>query len=476
MSAITESVARRARPLVPLAVTALAAYVTWTLAGQTARGDNLLTSVLLAALAATAVVLRPAPVVLVILVLGASIYPGTVGAISLAGVRTDAVELLAYALVAGWVLHASQRLLTHVSPLATPTALLVAAAFVGAAVGLSRGASRYLVQGNVKTYLLYLLVLPLTSFFATSAAKARLEKWVIGICTFGSLYVIVHLALGRPVPSDDPTAFNTLGVATAAQRARPAMLGLLLVATLLVLARSAAEGATRTRSVQLAMFTVVWAYSFTRIAWVALVVGGVFVLRLRPGTRDTMRMLRVLTATALLLPLLATAATTGHLGPSAVAVSRRVSSVLDPRIVEESSFEDRASENSDAIRALRRDPVVGVGVGNLYGAKREVYDPYFRRNVLVDHPYAHNSYLYAYLQLGLLGMLALVFLAVRVVRVVRTGRRTATPNDAVRVVAGGGACLAIAVQALFQPQLLHRPSILALVVALALTDPPAEHE
>jgi membrane-associated PAP2 superfamily phosphatase len=116
--------------------------------------------------------------------------------------------------------------------------------------------------------------------------------------------------------------------------------------------------------------------------------------------------------------------------------------------------------------------VFGVGLGRLYGARRKVYSPVLNRVTYIDRPYAHNSILYAYLLLGILGMLALALLGRRVARTCAAARLRLPVRDGARCVAAGFAVLGYGVLSLFQPNLLHRPSILALCLAIALAVPP----
>ena len=419
---------------------------------------------------------RPRAVAFLLIVFGAPLARQMVFPLSFGGVATDSMELLSYALVGWWVISRGRTERTPSWRFAGPVLLLVGAAAVGTAYAFLAGTDRYRTVGQFKTYLVYLVVLPLTVLFASRAGKERLERWVVGFCVLGSVVVILAVAVGSDLPSEAPNlSLNTFGVTSEVQRIRPAMLWLLFLATLLVLGRVYADGLSWRTGCYLALFGAVWVFSFNRSSWAALFVCGSLLALLRPGPRRPGRGIATVAVLALVAPVFLTLAARGTLGPSLQAVPARLESIVNPSVVQEHSLRDRAEEYPVAIAALRKSPVLGVGVGRSYGARRPYYSTRLGVVGYEDRPFSHNSFLLAYLQLGLLGMLALGWLGAAAWRAAREARRSDWPPDVSRrIVVGSLAVLGYAIQSLTQTSLLHRPGIAALVIALVLATRPTD--
>ncbi|HEU0131823.1 MAG TPA: O-antigen ligase family protein [Mycobacteriales bacterium] len=457
------------------AATAVAAFVAYAGAQRLLTG-GLTTLLLLAAVGVAAFVLeKPRGATLVMLVVSAPLVQVLKTQLHLGGLTTDAFEVFAYALVARWVVSRGREEPTPSWRFAAPVLLLVAGATVGLGYSVLRGGDRFLAIGQYKSYLVYLLVLPLTALFATTRDKERLERWVVRFCTFGSVVVLVAAAVGSELPTEAPELpLNTFGVTTQVQRIRPAMLWLLFLATLLVLGKVFTYGLKRADAVRLTLYALVWVFSFNRSSWGALLVCGGLLALVRPGVRSPGRGLRTVAVASLVVPLFLSIAATGALGRTLSAVPARLESLVNPKVAQEDAVQDRASEYPAAVAALERSPVVGVGLGRSYGARRPFYDPRLGVVVYEDRPFSHNSLLFAYLQTGLLGVAALVLLGVAGYRAAVEARKRLPTDVALRVVTGSVALLGYGIQSLSQTSLLHRPGITALVVSMVLATRPRE--
>jgi O-antigen ligase len=460
----------RARAAVLVAAGALLAYAG---AEHLVRGNVLALAGVVAIAAAVLVLEKPRAATLLMLVLSAPLVRQLIVPLSFGGITTDAFELMAYALVFWWVISRGRAERMPSWELAGPVLLLVAGATVGSVYGLMHGGSRYLVLGQYKSYLVYLLVLPLSTLFATHEQKARLERWVVGFCAVGSVVVLVAAAIGSDLPSEAPELpLNTFGVTTVVQRIRPSMLWLLFLATLLVLGRVFAYGMTPRSATYLTLFTLVWVFSFNRSSWGALIVCGALLALLRPGERRPGRMLRTLAIGALVLPALLSLAGAGAFGTTAKAVPARLESLVSRKVVAEDAIQDRAAEYPVAIAAIKHSPVFGVGVGRPYGARRPTYDSQLGVVVYEDRPFSHNSFLFAYLQTGLLGVAALALLGLNAWRATVRALRTLPEPAALRILVGGLALLGYGIQSVSQTSLLHRPGITAAAVAIVFATTP----
>jgi O-antigen ligase len=457
------------------ALTVAAAAFAYLATQRVIRGGFLVFVLVLAIGLAVLVLERPRVTVALMLVFSAPLAEPMRRLVSIGGVTTDAFEVLAYALILRWAISRGREERTPSWRFAGPVLLLVAGATAGAAYGVFRYADRSLVLGQYKSYLVYLLVLPLTALFATHEQKQRLERWVVRFCVAGSLVVLGAAAVGSSTPSEAPNIpINTFGITTQVNRIRPAMLWLLFLATMVVLGKVFAYGMTRVRAAQLALFLGVWVFSFNRSSWAALVICAGLLALLRPGPRKPGRGLRTLAVGMLLLPVFLSLAASGALGPSIEQVPARIESLVNPQVVNEDAIQDRASEYPFAFRALRQSPVLGVGLGRSYGARRPFYNPRLGVVVYEDRPFSHNSLVFAYLQTGLLGLAALVWLGVAATRSAVRAVRTLPTDVSLRVLVGSTALLGYGIQSISQTSLLHRPGITAAVIAMVLATPPKE--
>lgn len=457
------------------ALTAGAAAFAYLAAQRVLLGGAMVLMLVLAVGLAVLVLERPRLTVAIMLVFSAPLAEPLRRQVAVGGIVTDTFEVLAYALIARWVISRGREAKTPSWQFASPMLLLVAGATAGAAYGLFRYADRALVLGQYKSYLVYLLVLPLTALFATAAEKRRLERWVVNFCVVGSVVVLGAAATGSSTPSEAPNLpINTFGITAQVNRIRPAMLWLLFLATLIVLGHVFAYGMTRANALRLALFFGVWVFSFNRSSWGALVVCGGLLALLRPGTRRPGRGLRTAAIGALLLPVLWGVAASGVLGPSIEQVPTRVESLVNPEVRNEDAIQDRATEYPFAFEALRDSPVFGVGLGRSYGARRPFYNPRLGVVVYEDRPFSHNSLLFAYLQTGLLGVAALVWLGAAAWRAAVTAVRTLPTEVSLRILVGSLALLGYGIQSITQTSLLHRPGITAAVIAMVLATRPRE--
>lgn len=457
-----------------VAPTVAAVVLTGVAAGLAARGDSRLAVLLVVAAAGIAAVVAPRRLAILLVLATVTLLPSRFGAMSFGGVRTDIPELLMLAVIAVYAVHLLLGATPRASRFTVPVLLVVAAAAFGAAVALQGGASRTAVLGPFKSYLWWLLPIPFAGLFADRAGRDTIERWVVGVATAGGLVVLVLAATGAGVPSGDDVEVVTLGVTSAAQRLRPALVQLSFLAVLLLTARITVDRATPRRWASLAISLAVLGLSFNRSTWAALALCVVLFLRWRPGGRDVIvGTTRAAIALGVLVAVLVVGAT-GAVGPTAQAMSLRARSVVTPDVLAEKSLEDRAEENDSAIAALRERPVTGVGLGQPYGARRGRWSPDHGAVVFHDRLFIHNSALGVWLWLGLPGVIAVSALGVAIVRVTRWTRRSLPPVLAARALAGSLCVLGMAVQALVQTKLTHRPTLVVIALALTLLDAPEE--
>jgi O-antigen ligase len=434
----------------------LAGLVTAAAASRTiASGSQLGTLGVLGAIGAALALVAPRLALLGVVTLSATLVVAPGVPLAFGGIQTDAAEALTFLLIGAAVLR---TLVFRIGfpGLAWRTLLLVSSACLGAGVGLGRGFDRQLIQGELKTYLLLLLVIPLTTFFSTPELRSSLERSIHVVGAVATCYVLLAVATGMSVPSDSPTqAFNTLDTVFDVTRLRPPLLYLVVLATMLSIAKVIQDRLTLGSGVLISFYFVLLFMSFTRAIYAGVVVGTLFLFGSRLGGRRTpWRPITALGGAATLALL----AGVGLLGATAEAVVERASSAFSPDLSEESSYRDRADEVSAAAPLLLESPLLGQGLGVVINVQRPGIGA-------TPQHYVHNSYLLAFLHLGLFGLLATLGMLVGFLR----ARPSGAPDvgDRRRAAAGAATAVAFAVQAVVEPLLLHRPALV--VLALAIT-------
>lgn len=454
----------------PSAVLVAAPCVAFLVAAAAASGQLLPAAAVAAVLAALAVATWPWTAVVLVLVLGATAFSSEALPLDVGPVRTDVAELLVVVLVAA---HAVvPAVLGRRAPHATRwtgrlVVALAAVAVAGAAHGLLAGADRGKAQGVLKDYLLVLVALPLLRVVASPEARDRLERAVVAVATAASAYVLLAQPLGLPVVSESPTRLNTLGIEPGVDRVRPLLVSLLVLAVLLVQAEVHRHGLGVRRALQLVSFWAVLLLSFNRTSWLPLLACSVLLLLVHRERRDVRRTAAVVVASLLAASGVLALAAGGQLGRTPAAVVDRLGSVVDTDVLAEHSYQDRAAETEQALRAIAASPVVGIGIGTTYGYGLVVQDPDTGVRRLVERDFTHNSVLLLWLHLGLAGVAVGFLLVCRVVALVRRACATAS-SEATRALAASLALLALLASALAEPYLYYRPWLLTAVVALVL--------
>jgi O-antigen ligase len=466
---------RRAIPWWRVAVVAIAlltfVLVRWAAQGNTAPAFLAGALVLLAAVFRWPRIAAYAVVIVTCFVTSPYVHP-----VQILGVRTDLGEAAAYALVA-WglvmlVVHAEARRAARGSE---PFVLLVVAAAIGSLVGLDRGADHSIVLGFFKDYLVYLLAVPMLIAFRSRAARQQLETVLLRLADVGCVWVILSAITGGQLHVSSPAiAVETLGELVPAQRFRPPLLFVLLIATLLLAGRIGHRGWSPWRLAETALFLVTWLLSLTRSYWVPLVLALVLLILMRPGRRDPLRAVRATAVLAMVLLIGLPLAANGYFGPTTKAAVDRVTSIGSSKLSTDPSYLDRVDETRDGLRAIERHPITGVGVANPYGAKRLRYDPVTNSTYFEDRLWSHDSPLLVYLQTGLLGIVALLWLGVATIRRSVRARIQLADEDATRCLVGALALLALGLMSLANTHLLFRPAVIGAVVALVLSVPPVD--
>jgi len=454
-------------PLLHLSLITTAAVALAALLAAASAAGRAQTVILLAAGigAAFVVIERPRWALLAILVATGTVLPIRFGPFEVAGVRSDLPEALLILLLVTWVVSATLK--GESFPLlAWPVAGLVGAATVGAITALAKGAAFGEVLGAFKTYIFWLLLLPLWVVIREDGDSDWVERAVIWLAVGASALTLVLAAAGVGAPSGE-TGVTTLGVESEATRYRPAVLQIAFLSTFLLAHRAAIRGWTMQRATAFGLLLLVQAISFNRSTWVALGVCLTLFGLLSRGGPPLRGLTTVLTSGALVVAALGIAAS-GVLGGSAEALALRANSVLTPSVFEERSQELRNEENEVAVRAIKANPLTGVGLNQRFGQRTSRYSHQVGYAIYSDTTLVHNTYLKLWLETGLAGILALAGLAVALATITRRHRRGESQWVASRSLACSMCLLGFALQAIYQTKLYHRPTIVAAACALVI--------
>ena len=177
---------------------------------------------------------------------------------------------------------------------------------------------------------------------------------------------------------------------------------------------------------------------------------------------------------AITFSLLLLGAVTGSLGAPARLAVERAATVFSPSIVNDASYTYRTRESHFAIQAIKKDPLRGAGLGKPFGFTEQRYDPLANRVVQIDSYYLHDSYLFAWVALGLGGILTLLAFVIATARYAVRWIPRAPGDDAVRSLGAAGALLGYGISAIWQPQLFHPASILSFCMAVSLLVRPTD--
>lgn len=434
-----------------------------------ASGGLLLAGVAVAGPAALAVSLkRPKVAVVALLVSTGSLMPSGIGQFEVAGIRSDIPEMLLLSLLGASILTFALKPEPFRIPFAGALLALLAAAVFGAGVALIRGAGFGETLGPFKVYLFWLAVVPFAWCLRNKDEIEWLERLVIGLATAAAVVTLALVTLGVGVPTAETSGVTSLGITAEATRYRPAAVQLAFLATILLIHRATFGGWSVRRVFAMAALLTLLAASFTRSTWAALLVCVVAYALLRPGRRQPLR--GIATGIVVILGVGAGLgmAASGLLGSSAEAIALRARSTVTPSVFEERSQLLRNAENEAAVAAIRRSPLVGVGLGQPFGGRTMRYSHTVGFNVYSESLLLHNTYLKLWLETGLPGVIAMIMLALSVWRMTRYHRTHAPPYVASRSIAAGLCLLGFSIQAIYQTKLYHRPTIVAIAVALAL--------
>lgn len=409
-----------------------------------------------------------APVIVLTLILGATVFPIRLGSFELAGIRSDLTEAAVLGLVTSLLVR---RSLSGQQPLpfSREIRLMLAAAGAGAGVALANGAAYGEVLDPLKTFAFWAMAWVLAEAFPTEEALDRLEAIVIALA-FGSALVVMGSAiLGAAPPWAVTEEVRTLDQISVTARIRPEALSLGVLALFFVARRAALGGWRMGLGAVAAGLVVLQILSFNRSSWVSLGAALVIYARLRPAASAARyRGLGTTLGVVVTAMIGLAAASFGLLGPTAEAAALRMRSVADPSVFEERSQQLRDEENAAAWRTALDNPIAGIGLNQPYSLVSSAASgtvPTTSRTRLL-----HNTYLKLWLETGLVGLFALAYLASSVRRTLRGGRCGNRWWDD-RALGAAMALLAFALQAIYQTKLYHRSTLLTVGVCLAFIGP-----
>ncbi len=300
--------------------------------------------------------------------------------------------------------------------LLAPVRWLIIVLLLGLLLGLVRGrlfASNQLAFADARQFVGW-LALPITLWFMQKQPTAMV-RLVVGISVIAGLLMMGQFVFGVKLIYGFRGAENLSSEFSDIMRsAIGGGLFLLVFTSYYLYLRSCHSAALR------------WLYligsiiclggivvSFNRAVWAGFLLGGALTIILKPKTKNS----QAVSIIALISILLLSCAGVLIFKPRAAeAVYERVASIMTEGR-RGSSLGFRFDENQQALTALRKNPVLGVGLGGEY---KQV----FRQQGIgggfdTESSYIHNGYLSLWLKLGIFGLLLPIFIMAAVVLMYR---------------------------------------------------------
>lgn len=309
----------------------------------------------------------------------------------------ELVLIFCFVAVLARVLLSRMDLLTRLKPVRWPLAVLIC----GFVLGLVKGkllSSNALALADARQYVGW-LALPIGLWF-TIAHPGRLQRIVIGIALLASALMIVQFGLGVQLifgfRGAEQLSKDFNDVTRSAIGGGLFFLGYAAYRLFL----HACDG-QRWRWVALAGCLLAVGgivASFNRAIWAGFAVGALVLLIMKPRTRHSAVLPFVILFTFFCFGVAGLFVTKPR---AADAIVERIASVSDEGR-RGSSLGFRIEENQQALEALRRSPLVGVGMGGEY---KRVYRQLSKAGSFdTEIAFIHNGYLSLWLKLGAFGL------------------------------------------------------------------------
>lgn len=412
---------------------------------------------------------RPEWAAMLLLILWATVLDPKFGKVSVGPVQPSVAELVLLASTCAVGLRTLTRRPTPSSSLlGRPIGAFAVAAVFGAAVGVANGEPANEALDALRS------VLPVIAFFVFRAGfvgrPKRFAHVLFAVAAAGGALALVGAVTGLPLGGRRVGYVITAGQLTDVNRVDPAALR--LTSLVLMLAAAGAVMARRplVRAVGLVCLVGLELLSYTRSAWVPLMLGAIalpVLLTARPKWLVLVE--RVVIYGTVAVAGLALAAI-GVFGTTGLAIVERLASTTSSSTLQDSSLQDRKTEWNAAVAQIREHPVTGIGLNRPYGALNYTYDPQLNRVTFTPRRHIHNSLLGVWVWMGLPGALALIWLSVNITRAVIRGFLNGPGRRPPLPLACGVGLGVLGVQSTFQTNLLYPPALVTLAAGAALLD------
>ena len=353
-----------------------------------------------------------------------------------------------------------------------PIKVLVALLAFGVAIGLIKGkllAHNTLALADARQFVGW-LALPIAIWF-TRTRPAAMQNLIVGIALLAAILMIAQLVLGvRLIYGFRGAEYLSKEFNDVTRSAIGGGLFFLSYAAYVMFLRACNEDKYRWWSLLACIIAIGGIVaSFNRGVWAGFALCALMLLFIKPKTK-----FGVAAPLSVLLLLVA-------LGAAALLIAKpRVADALVSRIVsvreeggQGSSLGFRFDENEQALKALRANPIVGVGMGGEY--KTAFRQLSTAGSFDIEDSYIHNGYLSLWLKLGFAGLLFPLVLAWTVIARARSIARDPELQDNTstrcQVAAVAATVAMMYVSALTSPDWTALGQCAALAILLALLLP-----
>jgi O-antigen ligase len=288
--------------------------------------------------------------------------------------------------------------------------LFVAMQAVGIAVGLERGASVTDIAHGFRPVVYWAAYWPIAAFVSRPEARTHLFR-IAGALAFVAVALQVLQVSGLFGSHNlflTEAGDNTITIQGGFLRVRPPGLTLVYVVGIFAIAYLL-WGPPRRRALPICLAVTSLlgvALSLNRNMVIGLVLGFAVGFLILPGRSRLLAVSLVMACIVVLSYSALASSPTG--GGTAGTIAARFASIGNYSGLKSNTLDDRYYENRNAIGALARNPLLGIGWGTPYGAELTTFQD--GHLVSVPRSFIHQQYLGIWLRMGLPGLVA--FLAV----------------------------------------------------------------
>ena len=457
-------------------------------------------TVVLSALIASQLILKLSPIQLVFLAAGVislviSVRKPEIGVLMIIVIISSIIkeESLPVVRVPGGSFHATDIILLFLlfmipfkmmtdrnfhyrrTPLDVPLFLFGLAFFIS--IGISffvRNVDFHLITLSVRLFMNYFLYFVLTNLIREKKQIRLLLYGMLAVSLVISLAIILQAILGKShafLPTMGAGTYREIPGALRIGAPGHPVLFVMFIMTICALSQLNVPVLKSRYYYLLFIFGIALLLTFTRNYWVSIAIS-VILLALLVSKQQKKKMIVLFLGTAivfgLIFPFLIDILPRSYVN----ALSMRFGSLLTPsRTLSSGSLEGRRIENYYAWKSIRKNPVFGIGLYQVYRPRLSWMDIFKPGEEWPSTSYIHNGYLWILLDLGLFGFIPFIWFYVRfLMRGFSNWRKIKDPLEKSAVLGFTLGGCALAMSALVTPKFFEWAPIVVIGVIMGLSE------